>query len=159
MITTYEVAKFLNDTLSDSIEFNDFVTAEIESEMVYMLYQDMSRIPNGVNFPDNHISIATYENLDEAGKYKGFKTFLLITIQRYDTTATGNKWVEPTFEKLDSIALKAKEVIKKELGLHGINGNMEQNIEEFNMFTPAPNGENGLQMQIDIRMSKDLLIC
>ena len=158
MITMHQVSRFIVDTLDTSIEFKNFVQETIGNEMTYLIYRDMEDLLKTA-FPPNYASVATYENIDETGIEFSFKTVLLVTIQRYASITVGSVQEEPSFEKLELISLKAKEILKHEMSIFGINQDKNIKITVFNMFTPAPMGEEGLQMEINIEMSKDLDVC
>ena len=157
-ITMYGTSKFIRDTLNDSTVFKAFTITEIGKEMDYLLFIDMAEVQNNT-FPDNYISLATYENKDRRATEFSFRTSMVINIKRFPTVTVGNLKEESTFEKLEKIALKAKELLYTELELWGIQGDKSIKIDLFDMYTPAPMGEDSLQMQIDININKDKFLC
>lgn len=158
MIEMYHIAEFITDTLSQSTEYKDYVQSVVDAEFLYVEYADMNDMLQ-TEFPPNYVSVATYENIDETGNEFSFKTALLITIKKLEMEETGRILRDPTFKKLNLVSSKARDILKEEMALYGINRDTNIKIEDFNMFTPTPMGEEGLQMQIDIKMSKDLSIC
>ena len=158
MTTMHGVSRFLAETLDSSVEFKDFVTATIDAELSYLIYPDMTTLLSET-LPLDYVSIATYDNVDETGVEFSFRTAFFVTIKRYDNVVTGKITEEPTFEKLELIVLKAKSILQHEMSLFGIQQDKNIKIDIFNMFTPAPTGEEGLRMEIDIQMSKDLFLC
>ena len=157
-ITMYGVSNFLAQTLDNSQEFKDFVTATIGDEIIFVVFPNAQAL-EGYELPDNSIGIVTYRHIDATAISFEFWTAFYVTIKLFDIEINATKWVDPTFEKLELICLKAKKLIKARLKLTGIAGDTNIQIDTFTMDNPVPDGENGLQMQVDIRMSKKLLGC
>ena len=90
---------------------------------------------------------------------KAFKVQFLIGIAREAVTTVNGISEEPTLDKLEQLTIKAVEVIAKELRDFGISNEKNIKIAYINMYVPTPDGEDDLQMQVDIELEQEKFLC
>lgn len=151
MINMIDISRFIATTLDESTVFKDFTQAQINKNLDYYINVDI--FENQVLVP--FLSIVTFEDTDDKAIKKSFKTQLLLSIKRSEPSKIGNIIQEDTIEKLELIAKKALEVLAKELRNYGIVGETNIEITMINYFVPQPEGEEDLQIQIDIEFEQE----
>jgi hypothetical protein len=151
MIKMIDISDFIATTLDENIEFQSLCTSLTTKTFDYFVNVDLHE----VEVPIPYFGIVTFENNDDKEVKKGFKTQLLLGIDRESPIKTGNITKEPTAEKLEEISLKAIEIVSKEMRTYGINGDTNIMIDYINYYVPNPEGEDDLQMQIDIQFTQD----
>jgi len=153
-MTMHGISDLLSKTLSTNTDFIQFCTDRIGKEFEYFINADCSTI----YVPLPYFSIVTYDSLDDKGVSRLFKTQWLIGIAREDPTREGNITKELPLTHIEDIAIKAIEVITKELRTFGVEGDKNIHISYVNMSIPYPDGEDGLQLQVDIEFEKEKLL-
>ncbi|MEA2091047.1 MAG: hypothetical protein U9O83_01625 [Campylobacterota bacterium] len=151
MITMRSISRFIAEALDASVEFQALSTANAGETFSYFVNVDLSEVE--VTIP--YFGIVTFENTDEREVKHGFKTQILLGINRDQPTKVGNITEEATVEKIEALAIKALEIIADELRTYGINGDNNIKIAYTNFYVPNPEGEDDLQIQIDIELEQD----
>jgi len=146
-----DISRFIATTLDESLVFQDFTQEQINDNLDYYINVDV--FENIVPLP--YLSIVTFEDTDDKAVKKTFKTQLLLSAQRNEPITIGNITQEDTAEKIELIARKAIEVLSKDLRNYGILGETNIEIVMINYFIPKPEGEEDLQIQIDIEFEQE----
>jgi len=147
----YNLSLAIAEILDGSAEFRTLCTDTIGKEFNYYVHIDMANV-DSVDLP--YFSLVTYTNKQENGARDELTTQLLLGIERSTPFKTGRIEKEETQQKIEVIATKALEVMKKDMLAFGLDGNKDMLIDYVNMYAPPPNGENDIQLQIDIVFSK-----
>lgn len=151
-----DISRFIAKTLDESVEFNDLCTSLIGENFDYFVNVDLARVV----VPVPYFGIVTFENRDEKESQYTSKTILLLGISRDDIVKTGNISEEPTAGKIEEISLKAMDIVDKEMRTYGIDGDTNIEVDYINYYVPNPDGEDDLQMQIDIQYKQTkFLVC
>ncbi|MBL0721005.1 MAG: hypothetical protein JJV88_00295 [Sulfurovum sp.] len=153
-MTMNQITKSFANILNESDEFSDFCTEVIDNNFIYYLNIDPVTL-NEIPLP--YFSITTYNEKDEPGSHKGFQIQFLVGIMKEDVpdTTAGTIIVDNTLEKLENVVSKAIEIITNEIRVFGIDGDKSANIAFINKYVPKADGEEDLQMQIDIGLEQD----
>lgn len=144
------ISRFVAETLNTNAEFIALSTSLIGGTFDYFINVDLAQ----VEVPLPYFAIVTFNDKDDRQVEKKFETQLLIGIEREAPVKVNDITEEPTLDKLEQLSRKAYEIIANEMRL-GIQGDQNVRISYVNMYVPAPDGENDLQMQIDIEIEQD----
>jgi len=151
MITMRGISRFIAETLANDAEFIALSNTLISDEFHYFVNVDLAT----VQVPLPYFGIVTFEDKDDKEVKKAFQSQLLIGISR-ETPETVNRITEePTLDNLEQLSRKAMEVISNEIRTFGIQGDQNIKISYINMYVPNPDGEDDLQMQIDIELEQE----
>lgn len=151
-----DISRFIARTLDENAEFKDLCTSLIGENFDYFVNVDLAR----VIVPVPYFGVVTFENRDEKESEYTLKTILLLGICRDDIVKTGNISEEPTAGKIEEISLKAMDIVDKEMRTYGIDGDTNIEVDYINYYVPNPDGEDDLQMQIDIQYKQTkFLVC
>lgn len=151
MITMRSISRFIAETLNSDIEFKDLSNLLMSAEFNYFVNVDLAT----VEVPVPYFGIVTFEDKDDKEVEKKFQTQLLIGINRDAPILSDNITEEPSLDKLEQLSRKAIEVISKEMRTFGINGDKNIKVSYLNMYVPTPDGEQDLQLQVDIELEQD----
>lgn len=151
MITMRGISSFFATALNTNTEFIDLCTSLIGAEFSYFINVDLAQ----VEVPLPYFSIVTFADKDDKEVRKTFETMFLIGIAREAPVETGGITEEPTLDKLEQLTRKAIEVIAKEMRAFGIQGDKNIKVSYLSMYVPNPDGENDLQMQVDIELEQE----
>lgn len=156
MITMRSISRTFAELLENSTEFKALTNSLTSEEFNYYINVDLSSLKE-VLLP--YFAIVTFNDEDDKEVKKAFKTQFLIGIAREEPITVGKITEEPTLDKLETLTREAVEIISKELRDFGINGDSNVKIDYVNMYVPAPDGEDDLQMQVDIEIGQDKFLC
>ena len=145
-----DISRFVATTLDESTIFQDFTEDLINEKLDYFINVDIYEM----EVPVPYFAIATFEDTDDKSIEKSFKTQILLGIGRTKPVKTGNITEETSIEKTELIAKKAIEIVSKEMRTYGISGETNIEITYINFFIPKPEGEEDLQVQIDIKFEQ-----
>lgn len=151
MIKMIDISRFFATTLDESLEFKTLCEEKIGEHFNYFVNVDLAR----VQVPIPYFGIVTFENKDDRSVQKSFETQILLGISRSEPITVGNITEEESASVLEEISLKAINIILKEMRTYGINSDMNIELNYINYFVPNPEGEEDLQMQIDIQLMQD----
>jgi len=151
MITMRGISRFFAETLNQDAEFIALSTSLISAEFDYFVNVDLAT----VEVPVPYFGIVTFNDKDEKEVEKKFQTQFLIGIDREKPALLNGIMEEPTLDKLEQLSKKALEVIANEIRTFGIQGDQNVRISHVNMYVPNPDGEDDLQMQVDIEIEQD----
>ena len=157
MITMRGTSRLFAETLNSNLDFIALSNSLISSTFNYYVNVDLANLAGGVALP--YFSIVTFNDKDDKEVSKSFQTQFLIGIAREDFTTTSNITEEPTLAKLEALARKAIDVISKEIRDFGIEGDTNIKVAYVNMYVPNPDGEDDLQMQVDIELEQEKFLC
>ena len=152
-VTMRGISRFFAETLNTNAEFIALSQSLISTEFNYFVNVDLVT----VEVPLPYFGIVTFNDKDDKEVEKKFQTQFLIGIGREDPVLIDGAMEEPTLDKLEQLTRKAYEVIVKEMRF-GIEGDNNVKISYVNMYVPAPDGENDLQLQVDIEIEQDKYI-
>ena len=148
MIKMIDISRFIATTLDESIEFKTLCNTKIGTTFNYFVNVDLAR----VEVPVPYFGIVTFQNEDDRSVKKGFKTQILLGIDRSEPEQIGNITEEESAANIEELSNKAMEIVFKEMRTYGINSNMNIELNYINYYVPNPEGESDLQMQIDIEL-------
>lgn len=151
MITMRGISRFFAETLNENAEFIALSNSLISDEFDYFVNVDLAT----VEVPLPYFGIVTFNDKDNKEVEKNFQTQFLIGIEREKPALLNGIMEEPTLDKLEQLSRKAYEIIVKEMRTFGIQGDKNVYISYVNMYVPNPDGEDDLQMQIDIEIEQD----
>ena len=154
-ITMRQISRFIAETLNDSLEFKTLSNSLISAEFNYYVNVDIAELDE---VPAPYFSVVTFEDKDEKETKKAFQTILLVGIERDPPVKTDNITEEPTLKNLEDLVVKAMEIIANDLRIFGVNTDKNIKISYINMYVPNPDGEDDLQMQVDIEFEQDKYI-
>ena len=154
MITMSGIAKTIASALDSSVEFQDFCTTTIDNNFIYYVNVDPETL---VDVPLPYFGINVYNDRDAKEHYKGFQAQLLVGLEKtlVPNTSATTIIIDDTFEKLEKVADKALELLATEIRTFGIDGEMNIQIAFINKYVPKADGEEDLQMQVDIELEQD----
>lgn len=151
MITMRGLSRQLAEALNTDATFKALSTSLIGGEFNYFVNVDLST----VEVPLPYFGIVTFNDKDDREVVKSFQTQFLIGITRTDPTTVGNITEEASLDKVEELSRAALVVIETERRNFGIQGDKNIKITYINMYVPSPDGEDDLQMQIDIEWEQD----
>jgi len=146
MITMRGLSMFFAETLNTNVEFTNLCNSLLGVKFNFFVNVDMA----SVEVPIPYFGIVTFEDKDDKEVEKKFQSMFLIGINRQDAINTSGITEEPTLDNLETLSRKAIEIINKEMGAFGVQGDKNIRMNYVNMFVPSPDGEDDLQMQVDI---------
>ena len=149
-MTMRGISRFFAETLNTDDEFITLSTSLIGEPFTYFVNVDLSK----VEVPNNFFGIVTFNDKDDKEVEKLFQTQFLIGINRDKPVDIGGITEEPTLDKLEQLTRKAYEVVAKAMRTFGIEGETNIQISYVNMYVPEPDGEDDLQMQVDIELEQ-----
>jgi len=150
-ITMRGISRFFAETLNENAEFKALSNSLISNEFDYFVNVDLAT----VEVPLPYFGIVTFNDKDDKEVEKVFQTQFLIGIDREKPTLINGVMEEPTLDKLETLSRKAFEIIAKEMRTFGIQGDTNIKIAYVNMYVPNPDGEDDLQMQVDIELESE----
>jgi len=151
MITMRGISNFIAESLNTNAEYIALSNSLMSETFNYFVNVDLATVDVVVPY----FGIVTFEDKDDKEVKKAFQTQLLIGINRLDPVTTNKITEEPTLDSLEQLGMKALEVISKDLRIFGIQGDTNIKISYINMYVPNPDGEDDLQMQIDIELEQE----
>jgi len=151
MITMTGISRFFAETLNENAEFIALSNSLLGEAFTYYINVDV----NTVETEDSFFGIVTFNDKDDKEVEKKFQSMFLINIQRDDTVEDSGIVEEATLDKLEQLTRKALEVIAYDIRAFGIQGEKNVKVSYINMYVPAPDGEDNLQMQVDIDIEQD----
>ena len=155
MITMRAISRTFAEILNTDTGLKALSNSLISDEFNYYVNVDLATIE--VKMP--YFGIVTFNNMDDKEVKKAFKVQFLIGIAREAVTTVNRISEEPTLDKLEQLTIKAVEVIAKELRDFGISNEKNIKIAYINMYVPTPDGEDDLQMQVDIELEQEKFLC
>lgn len=155
-MTMRGISRTFAEVLEDSTEFKALTNSLTSEEFNYYINVDLSSLKE-VLLP--YFAIVTFNDEDDKEVKKAFKTQFLIGVARDKPATVGKITEEPTLDKLETLTREAVAIISKQLRDFGMNGDSNVRISYVNMYVPAPDGEDDLQMQVDIEIEQDKLLC
>ena len=150
-ITMRGISRFFAETLYENAEFKALSQSLISDEFNYFVNVDLAT----VEVPLPYFGIVTFNDKDDREVEKKFETQFLIGIAREKPALLNGVMEEPTLDKLEQLSRKAYEIVTNEMRAFGIQGDKNVRVSYVNMYVPNPDGENDLQMQIDIEIEQD----
>jgi len=150
-ITMRGISRFFAETLNENAEFKALSNSLISNEFDYFVNVDLAT----VEVPLPYFGIVTFNDKDDKEVEKVFQTQFLIGIDREKPTLINGVMEEPTLDKLETLSRKAFEIIAKEMRTFGIQGDTNIKIAYVNMYVPNPDGEDDLQMQVDVELEQE----
>lgn len=153
IITMRGISRFIAETLDTNAEFIALSTTEIGEPFNYFVNVDLSNLQGGVPIP--YFGIVTFDDQDDREVRKFFKTQLLIGIERTKPVTTSGITEEASLEILETLSRKAVELVEKEMRIFGVQGEKNIRVSFVNFYVPNPDGEDDLQMQVDIEFDQD----
>lgn len=145
--TMYQVSMGLAQILDSNAEFKTLCTDTLGAEFTYYVHVDLTSVDDLV-MP--YFSFVTYTDTNRAGEYGEVLVQMLAGVTRSDTVATGAIVTEDTQHLLEVVTKKAIEIIEQEMNIFGINGENGFIKEYLNIYAPPPDGEEDIQLQIDM---------
>jgi len=153
MITMRGISRFIAETLDSNAEFIALSNSQIGESFKYFVNVDLANLQGGVPLP--YFGIVTFDDQDAREVRKYFKTQLLIGIDRTLPITVGGITEEASLEILETLSRKAVELFTKEMRTFGVQGDNNIRISFVNFYVPNPDGEDDLQMQVDIEFDQD----
>jgi len=154
-VTMRGISRFFAETLNENAEFIALSQSLISDEFNYFVNVDLAT----VEVPLPYFGIVTFNDKDDREVEKKFQTQFLIGISREKPDfVDGEITEEPTLDNLEQLSRKAYEVITNEMRIFGIQGSKNVRVSYVNMYVPATDGEDDLQMQIDIEIEQDMYL-
>jgi hypothetical protein len=151
MITMRGLSRQLAEVLDSDATFKALSTTLIGQEFNYFVNVDLST----VEVPIPYFGIVTFNDRDEKEVKKSFQTQLLLGIGRPSPVKINNITEEPSLDILEQLSRAALVAIETERRNFGIQGDKNIKIAYINMYVPSPDGEDDLQMQIDIEFEQE----
>lgn len=151
MITLRGITRFCVETLNTNAEFITLCNSLLSTTFTY--YVNIDHRVTEATLP--YFSAVTYNDEDDKEVSKSFKTIFLIGIERQKPVTVNDITEEPTLATLETIARKAIELIAKDMRIFGVEGDKNIKFDYINYYVPNPEGENDLQMQIDIGFEQE----
>lgn len=151
-----DITRFFAETMDTNAEFKALALSLTGVED-FKFYLNIDTINTELEH-DNCCAIITYEDSDEREVEKSFKSTLLFSILRHENTESGNIIEEPTSRNLELIIQKGLEIIAKEMRIYGIAGETNVLFDYINIESLNPEGEDDLQMQVDIKIKQEKYI-
>lgn len=146
--TMYDVSLAFAKTLNDSIAFKQFCVDTIGDEFTHYVHIDMANVDE-LEMP--YFSFVTYTDTNRSGEYGEVLVQILSGMNRSSNTEdVSGIHTENTQQLLEKVTRYAIELIIKEMMTFGINGEKGFIKEYLNMYASPPNGEEDIQLQIDM---------
>jgi hypothetical protein len=146
------ITRFFAETLNNSAEFTALSNSLLGGKFNFYINVDLATLTE-VLLP--YFSMVTFEDKDDKEVEKKFKAMFLIGIERQDPVTVSGITEEPTLDNLEQLTRKAVEIIEKDLRTFGIDGDTNIRFTYINMYVPSPDGEDDLQMQVDIELESE----
>lgn len=153
MIAMRGISRFIAETLDANAEFIALSNSLVSEVFTYYVNVDLATISDGVDLP--YFSVVTFDDQDDREVRKYFKTQILMGISRTAPNTSGGIIEEPSLDILETLSRKAVELVEKEMRIFGIQGENNIRISFVNYYVPKPDGEDDLQMIIDIEFDQD----
>jgi hypothetical protein len=153
MITMRGISRFIAETLDGNAEFIALSNTQLGEPFKYFVNVDLANLSGGVPLP--YFGIVTFDDQDAREVRKYFKTQFLIGIARTAPTTVGGITEEASLEILETLSRKAVELVTKEMRTFGVQGDSNIRISFVNFYVPNPDGEDDLQMQVDLEFDQD----
>lgn len=153
MITMRGISRFIAESLDGSSEFIDLSNTLIGEPFNYFVNVDLSTLEGGVPIP--YFGVVTFSDQDDREVRKFFKIQILIGIGRTEPVTVGSITEEPSLGILETLSMRAVELFTKDMRTFGVQGDSNLRLSFVNYYVPNPDGEDDLQMQIDIEFDQD----
>jgi len=154
-VTMRGISRQFAELLNTNAEFIALSQSLISDEFNYFVNVDIETL---AEVPMPYFSIVTFNDKDEKEIKKSFQLLFLIGIEREAPALLNGVTEEPTLNKLETLTRKAFEIMAKEMRDFGIQGDKNVKISYVNMYVPNPEGDDDLQMQVDIEIEQDKYI-
>lgn len=153
MITMRGISRFIAESLDGNSEFIMLSNSQLGAPFNYFVNVDLANLPYQIPLP--YFGIVTFDDHDTREVRKYFKTQLLIGIDRTAPITNGGITEEPSLEILEVLSRKAVELFTKDMRTFGVQGDNNIRLSFVNFYVPNPDGEDDLQMQVDIEFDQD----
>lgn len=152
MITMRGLSRFIVDTLNTNPDFIS-LSQSIMAGSTFNYYVNVDLANIEVQIP--YFAVVTFDDKDDKSTRKFFRSQLLIGIDRSQPVTSGGVTEEPTQLNLETLSRKAIDLIEKDMRVFGVEGDNNIRPTYVGMYVPVPDGEEDLQMQIDIEFDQD----